>query len=113
MQFEEHMRGEVAVIALKGELLDDDDEVILHQEMTSLRLDDVRKVVLDLGKVNRINSKGLSALISAVKTMTKVGGEVRFAQIDRQLRDIFVRTKLVQVFATYETVDRALASYAN
>jgi anti-anti-sigma regulatory factor len=43
--------------------------------------------------------------------MSKAGGEVRFAQIDKQIRDIFVRTRLVQVFDTYETVERAVASY--
>jgi anti-sigma B factor antagonist len=111
MHLEERIEGEVAVVTLRGELLDDADEGILQQEITSLRLDDVRKVVFDLGRVNRINSKGLSALISAVRTMVKAGGEVRFAQIDRQIRDIFVRTRLVQVFDTYETVDRAVASY--
>lgn len=111
MHLEEHIHGEVAIVSLKGELLDDGDERVLQDEMNSLSLDDVRKVVVDLGKVNRINSKGLSALISAVKTMKNVGGEVRFAQIDRQINDIFVRTRLVQVFDTYETVERALASY--
>ena len=111
MHLDERIDGEVAVVTLRGELLDDADEGILQQEITSLKLDDVRKVVFDLGHVNRINSKGLSALISAVRTMSKAGGEVRFAQIDRQIRDIFVRTRLVQVFDTYETVDRAVASY--
>jgi anti-sigma B factor antagonist len=111
MHLDERIEGEVAVVTLKGELLDDADEGILQREITSLRLDDVKKVVFDLGRVNRINSKGLSALISAVRSMSKAGGEVRFAQIDKQIRDIFVRTRLVQVFDTYETVERAVASY--
>jgi anti-sigma B factor antagonist len=113
MHFDERIRGEVAVIELHGELLDDNDNLVLQREMTSLKLDDVRKVVFDLGRVNRINSKGLSALISAVKVMSNAGGEVRFAQIDKQIREIFIRTRLVQVFDTYETVERAVASYIN
>ncbi len=113
MHLVERIDGEVAVVALKGELLDDNDEHVLHQEMTSLKLDDVRKVVFDMGKVHRINSKGLSALISAAKLMRGAGGEVRFAQIDREIRDVFTRTRLVQVFDTYETVERAVASYAS
>ncbi len=113
MHLEEQIRGEVAVVLLKGELLDDDDETVLQEEITSLRLDDIRKIVFDLGHVTRVNSKGLSALIAAVKTMRHSGGDVRFAQIDKQIRDVFVRTRLVKVFDTYETVERAMASYIN
>ena len=113
MHLQEQIKGEVAVVLLKGELLDEDDERVLHQEIESLKSDDITKVVLDLGRVNRINSQGLSALIAAVKIMRQSGGDVRPAQIDKQIRDVFIRTRLVQVFPTYETVERALASYMN
>ncbi len=111
MHLEEPIKGEVAVVRLKGELLDDDDENVLQEEITSLKLDDIRKVVFDLGRVNRINSKGLSALIAAVKTMRHIGGAVRCARVDKQIQDVFVRTRLVRVFDTYETVERAMARY--
>lgn len=113
MHLEEYIRGEVAVVLLKGELLDEDDEMVLQQKIDSLKADDIRKVVLDLGRINRINSQGLSALITAVKSIRAVGGDVRLAQIDKQIQDVFIRTRLVQVFSTYETVARALASYAH
>jgi anti-sigma B factor antagonist len=113
MHIEEQIKGEVAVVSLRGELIDHDDENVLLGKMTSLRVDNVKKVVFDMGKVNRINSKGLSALISAVKSIRTIGGDVRFAGIDEHINDIFVRTRLVQVFETYESVGRALASYSS
>ena len=111
MHVEEQIESGVAVVSLKGDFVGNDDEFELQQKITSLKSDGITKVVVDLGKVNRINSRGLSALISAVKTMRSAGGDVRIARIDRHLNDILGKTRLVQVFDTYETVGRALASF--
>ena len=113
MHVDEQIKGEVAIVSLKGELLDNADELLLQQKINSLTLDGITKLVFDLGKVHRINSTGLSALISAVKTIRTHGGDIRLAQIDRHLNDILVKTRLVRVFNTYETVGRATASYLN
>ena len=112
MHVEEKVVGEVAVVALKGEILDQGDGMMLQEKISSLKVDGMKKVIIDMGDVNRINSRGLSALIAAVKVMRSVGGDIRVAQLDKRLKDIFVKTKLVQVFSTYETVGRAIASYS-
>lgn len=113
MHLEEHFKGDVAIISLKGDVWQDEDSELLQDKITSLKLDGLNKVVFDLGSVNRINSRGLSALIAATTSMRDSGGDIRFAQIDKQIGDIFVKTRLVQVFSTYETVERAIASYLN
>jgi anti-sigma B factor antagonist len=112
MQIEEKIIGSVAVMYLKGEILDDSDDRTLRQKISSLKVDGMKKVIIDLGKINRINSQGLSTLIAAVRSMRDGGGDIRFAQIDKHLNDIFVKTRLVKVFNTYETVGRAIASYS-
>ena len=112
MHVAEKIMGSVVVIALKGELSDDNDGITLQQKISSLKVDGLKKIIIDLGDIERINSRGLSALIAAVKLMRSAGGDIRFAQIDKHLNDIFVKTRLVQVFSTYETVGRAIASYS-
>ena len=112
MRIDEKIMGEVAVLSLRGEILDDEDDFTLQQKITSLVVDGVQKVVVDMRKVHRVNSRGLSALISAVKTMRKNNGDVHFADIGRQINHIFVETKLIRTFPTYETVGRAMASFS-
>ncbi len=111
MHTHEEIIGDVVVVRLKGELLDDTDDSVVNQKVTSLLTDGVRKVIFDLGQVRRINSRGLSSLISAVNSMQSGGGEVRFAEIGRNINSLFVETRLVRIFKTYETVGRALASF--
>ncbi|HUL44559.1 MAG TPA: STAS domain-containing protein [Bacteroidota bacterium] len=111
MHVDEKMVGDVAVVSLAGEMLFDDDDFVLQQKIASLRLDGIQKIIIDLKRLNRINSRGLSALLRAVRQMRENGGDIRLAQIDRRLTDLLAQTKLVQVFNTYETVGRAMASY--
>ena len=112
MRVDEKIVGEVAVLTLRGEILDAEDDMTFQQKIGSLLVDGVRKVIVDMGKVNRINSRGLSSLITAVKTMQKSEGDIRIAGLGKHINDIFVETRLIRSFPTYETVGRAMASYA-
>jgi anti-anti-sigma factor len=111
MHIDEKIVGEVAVLGLRGALLFDEDDRVLQQKITNLHVDGINKVILNLGKVHRINSLGLSAIVAAAKVLQKYGGDIRLAEIDREMHDIFWQTRLVQVFHTYETVGRAIASF--
>jgi anti-sigma B factor antagonist len=113
MHITEKIKNGVAIVSIKGTLLDEHDDSELQGKIRSLASDDIKRIVLDLSMVTRINSKGLSILIAAVDKMRRTGGDLRLAQIDKHLHDILTITKLVRVFGTYETVDRALASYRN
>ncbi len=113
MHVAEHIKGEVAVVSLSGELLDDEDQSILEQKIISLTSDNINKIILDFAKLNRINSQGLAALLSAVKDVRNTGGDIRIAGLDQHLINIFAITRLVRIFDTYESVGRAMASYAH
>jgi anti-sigma B factor antagonist len=111
MYLEEKIRGEVAVVALNGDLLDENDALEVEQKLTSLLVDGIRKIVFDLRSLHQINGNGLETLMSAFRMTHEKGGEIRLAQLDRHIENIFVKTRLVKIFSTYETVGRALASY--
>jgi anti-anti-sigma factor len=113
MHIEEKIRGNVAVVALSGELLDYRDEAVLDREIVSLTSDNITHIVLDFKHLNDINSQGLTALVSAMKTVRRHGGEIKIAGLDAHLVNVFAVTRLVQLFETYESVPRALASYSN
>ena len=111
MHLTEKVYEDVAIVHLRGDLLDENDDAAIQQKINSLATDDIKKVVFDLGMVNRINSKGLGILISAIDTMHKNGGELRLARIDKNLHNLLTITNLIRIFGTYETVERATASF--
>lgn len=111
MNIKEKMEGDVAVVALKGNLMGEPDTTEVRDKIYSLLQDDVKKVVLDLGKVKWINSSGLGSLIAAMTSVKNKGGDMRLANITEKVESVFMITQLIKVFKTYETVDRAVASF--
>ncbi len=111
MNIKEKMHGDVAVVALKGNLMGEPDSTEVREKIYSLLQDDVKKIVLDLGKVKWINSSGLGSLIAAMTSIKNKGGEMRLANITEKVESVFMITQLIKVFKTYETVDRAVASF--
>ncbi len=111
MNIKEKMHGDVAVVALKGNLMGEPDTTEVREKIYSLLQDDVKKVVLDLGKVKWINSSGLGALIAAMTSVKNKGGDLRLANVTEKVESVFMITQLIKVFKTYETVDRAVASF--
>ena len=111
MQMKETMEGNIAVLALKGDLLGEPETTKLREKIHSLVTDNVKQVVIDMGSVNFVNSSGLGTLISTLTTMRNAGGDVRLARVGDKVRNLFVITQLVKVFDTYETLDRAVSSF--
>lgn len=111
MNIKEKMEGDVAVVALKGNLMGEPDTTEVREKVYSLLQDDVKKIVLDLGKVKWMNSSGLGSLIAAMTSVKNKGGDMRLANITEKVESVFMITQLIKVFKTYETVDRAVASF--
>ena len=111
MNIKEKMHGDVAVVALKGNLMGEPDTTEVRDKVYSLLQDNVKKIVLDLGKVKWINSSGLGSLIAAMTSVKNKGGDMRLANITEKVESVFMITQLIKVFKTYETVDRAVSSF--
>lgn len=111
MQIKEKIVGNVAVLQLKGNLMGKPDTTKLREKVQSLIGDGILKVVADLSGVKWMNSTGLGALISGLTSLRNKGGDLRLANVADKLQSLFVVTQLIKVFKTYETVDRAVASY--
>jgi len=106
------MHGPVAVLSPEGTLWSDDKIVQLREAIEDLKKKDNKHLVLDLGKVNHLNSTALGLLVAAHTNYTQRGGTVKLCAIEKKISSLLVITKLSGVFDTYESVADALASFA-
>jgi anti-sigma B factor antagonist len=67
--------------------------------------------VIDLGKVDWMNSTGLGLLISGLTTLKKSGGELKLANVTDKIQSLLTITKLVTIFKSFDTVDEAIQSF--
>ena len=71
-----------------------------------------RRVVLSFLGVKHLTSLVLGQLIQVHKRLAESGGEIRLADIDPQIYEVFAITHLDRLFKIYEREDEALASFA-
>jgi anti-sigma B factor antagonist len=73
-----------------------------------------RRLVVDMGEVHFVDSSGLGALVSALKTLKllKGGGDIRLANVQPPVVALLEIIRLHRVFASYPSVDQAVQSFA-
>jgi anti-sigma B factor antagonist len=101
----------VMILEPKGKIMGGPDATVLHDKLHEFIDQNKKKVVIDLSKVEWMNSTGLGILISGLTTMRNNGGELKLAGVTEKIQSLLTITKLITVFDNYDTVDLAVKSF--
>ncbi len=111
MDLKVRTEGDVSIVELSGKMMSDDDTSALRSKVKSLVGDGVRKIILDLGDLQWMNSSGLGVMVAAVSTVKGADGVLKVARTPERIHSLFRITRLEQVFDIYNTVEEALNSF--
>jgi len=111
MAVKEKIQGDVAVLQISGKLMGGEETKEVHEKVKSLLGDGINKIVIDVSNVKWLNSSGLGMLISCLTSVTSAEGTLKIAGATEKINSLLMITKLITVFDTYETVDRAVATF--
>ena len=110
MSFTIAKTGDVTVVEVEGQLI-----VGNRQELKQRVLDELdrneRRFLIDFAGTGYIDSSGLGVLVSLSKKIRELGGELRLANLNDDLRTLFELTKLDTLFQIADTRERALESF--
>ena len=98
----------IVVIELEGSIIGSPEFVEINQNLTQYIEEGYLKFVIDLSKVNIINSSGLGILIAGLTTIKKNHGSLKVAGTNNQIQQLFKVTKLDTVFELNDTLEIAL-----
>lgn len=70
-----------------------------------------RHILLDLGAVTFMSSSGLRALLLVRKELLNHGGQLRLANLQPHVQEVFTLTGFTQVFAIHQTREDALRAF--
>jgi anti-sigma B factor antagonist len=87
------------------------DDSLFYDKLRDLIGQNRKKIVLDLSKVDWINSRGLGILISGLTTMRNNDGELKLAAIAEKVKSLLILTRLITAFEDYDTVEEAVRSF--
>ena len=73
----------------------------------------IRKVVLDLSEVERVDSTGLGMLVTCLGKLKKSGGELRVSGAKGMVHDMAHTANIHRIIRFFETLDDAVASFAD
>jgi anti-anti-sigma factor len=102
--------GDVAVVGVNADHLDASNVEEFKQEITPV-LKDFHKLVLDLGRVQFVDSRGCGALLSCLKNTSQAGGDLRLCQVGKSARTVFDLLHLDRICEIVPTKEEGVQAF--
>ena len=103
--------GEVTVVDLEGKITIGAGDVVLRDTIKELVDHGARKILLNLGEVNYMDSSGVGELVAAYTSVANRGGQLKLLNVTKKIQDLLQITQLLTVFETFDREAEAVASY--
>jgi len=83
----------------------------LENSLKKLVEADKTQIVLDLKDVEYMSSAGLRAMVSTLKAVKRVNGDLRLANPSPRVEEVLRLAGLTSIFSIHPTQDEAVASF--
>ncbi len=103
--------GKIGIIEVRGALVGGEETDELRAAVADFMEQGTKKLIIDLGKVTYLNSTAIGVLVGAHTTFSKNKGNVKLCNINKNINNIFVITKLTLVLDVAETREDAVKAF--
>jgi anti-sigma B factor antagonist len=103
--------GSVSIIDLSGQIKLGEGTSILRDTVKDLLGKGQKKILLNLGEVDYIDSVTIAELISALTSVRNQGGELKLLHLTKKVRTVLQITKLYSVFHVFDDETEAIAAF--
>ena len=103
--------GEVTVLDISGRITLGEGNVMLRDIVRDLADKGNKRIVLNLGEVNYIDSSGLGELVKTHTTISNKGGELKLTNLNKRVSDLLQVTRLSAVFDVQADEATAIMSF--
>jgi anti-anti-sigma factor len=103
--------GTIGILDIRGSLVGDGDTEVLQAAVGDFIEQGIRRVVIDLHRLNYLNSTGIGAIIRVHSTLKKNEGDVRLTGLSDNVQSLLAITRLIDVFEVYDTLPEAVRSF--
>ncbi|HXF12954.1 MAG TPA: STAS domain-containing protein [Terriglobales bacterium] len=101
----------VSIVDCSGRITLGEGSVVLRDTVKDLLGKGHKKILLNLGDVNYIDSSGIGELVSAYTTAKNQGGELKLLKLTKKVHDLLQITKLYTVFDVKDDEAAAIKSF--
>jgi anti-sigma B factor antagonist len=102
--------GDVFILHCEGRIVFGDEGAVLRERVRNL-LSGTPKIVVNLEKIDHIDSGGLGILVGLFISARNRGGELKLVSPNKHVKDVLQRTNLHTVFKVYGNDEEAVAGF--
>jgi anti-sigma B factor antagonist len=103
---------DVAVVDLSGRMELGEGTIILRGTVKDLLSKGQKKILVNLGDINYIDSSGVGELVAAFTSARNQGGELKLLNLTKKVKDVLQITKLYTVFEVLDDEPAAMKAFA-
>jgi anti-sigma B factor antagonist len=103
--------NDVTVVECSGPMKLGEGSSVLRETVKDLLAKGHKKILVDLGEVNYVDSSGVGELISAFTSAKNQGGELKLLHLTKKIQDLLQITKLYTVFDVKDDEAEAIAAF--
>lgn len=111
VQISSRTAGDVTIVDVAGKITLGEGSSALRDKVRELSASGSKKMLINLGDVNYIDSSGIGELVSAFTTVTNSGGALKLLNLTKRVQDLLQITKLYTVFEVFDEEAAALKSF--
>jgi anti-sigma B factor antagonist len=101
----------ITIVDCSGRITLGEGSVVLRDAVKDLLTKGQKKILLNLGDVNYIDSSGIGELVSAYTTVKNQGGELKLLNLTKKVHDLLQITKLYTVFDVRDDETTAVKAF--
>ena len=102
----------VTIVDCSGRITLGEGSVTLRDAVRELLSKGQKKILLNLGDVNYIDSSGIGELVSAFTTVRNQGGDLKLLNLTKKVHDLLQITKLYTVFDVKDDETAAVKGFS-
>ena len=103
--------GGITIVDISGKIVLGQESAALRELICELLSKGQKKILLNLGDVNYIDSSGLGTLVGSFTSARKQGGELKLLNLTHKVHDVMQITKLYTVFEILDNEAAAEKSF--
>ena len=107
MKVKKRIEGDIAVVEIVGDV-DMYTSPKLRDALSPLTRGKVRRIIVNLARVEFMDSSGIATIVQAYKEILPSGGEICLASPAGNVLRVFELSNLTALFPVYDSVDEAL-----
>ena len=112
MNFKVIERGDVVEVAIEGNILQENVDVLKGRFYDLIENGKVN-IVLNMAQSNYVSSLCLAIIVDVKNRLAQLKGDLKITNVNRLIRNLLEITNLVKKIDIYENVDEAVAAFTD